>query len=482
MNWQRLSHLAYNDIRDLQNTKLRSFVRHKLLYAPYYRELFAKNNLSRGDIRTTDDLIKIPFTSKADLAPSAEEPARPRAFILQPNEHLIKKYASKEELAKIILEKALGRDVKARLEWEYKPVHLHFTTGRSALPTPFSYSSRDLAVLKETGRRLLDVCGVSHDLLGINGFPYSPHLAFWLTYYAMTTVMMTGLPTGGGKIMGTAKIIDAIERLKAQLLTFIPGYCYHLLRQAVADDRDFSSVRYIMFGGERVSPGMRDKVRELLAQLGAHEVQIFSTYAMTESKTAWIQCAENTGYHLYPDLEFFEVVDKEGNRVKEGPGELVYSALDWRGSVVVRYKTGDMTQGIEYAPCPHCGKTVPRILPDLQRSHDVKEFNLTKVKGEFVNLNNFYPLLSSVREIDEWQVEIAKRNNDPFEVDEILVRVAYKPGVNAGLFQPELVKKIEQAVNVGVTIIPSSLEDLLHRLGMETELKEKRIIDSRPKG
>jgi len=483
MKWSTVAHLTPEQRHALQNRRVRDLMRHQLPYHPYYRELFAKHGLKFADIQTTDDLVKVPFTTKADLAPTEDDRARPRKFMLQPDEHLIKKHAPKSLLLKIIAGKLLRRDVKFMLEREYKPIHLHFTTGRTALPTPIGYSHRDLETLKETGRRMFETIGLPRETVAINGFPYSPHLAFWLAYLALEHIGITTLHTGGGKVMGTQKIIEAIERLKASLVIFIPGYAYHLLREAVKQKRDFSQVKYVVFGGERVSQGLREKVRELLEQLGATNPQIFATYAMTESKTAWIQCAETTGYHTYPDLEFFEVVDEQGNRVPEGqPGELVLSSLGWRGSVVVRYRTGDMCQGIQYDRCSHCAKTVPRIFPDIQRQTDIKEFNLTKVKGELINLNNFYPALSARRDIEEWQVEIRKKNNDPYEVDEIIVAVAPKDGRTFAAVKADLEKMLYSEIGVGVTVEQANLKTLLERLGMETELKEKRLVDNRPKG
>src|SRR3989338_85593 len=178
MNWQRLSHLSPDERQSLQNRLVRNLMRHQLPYSPFYRELFKKQNLDFNDIRTTDDLVKIPFVTKADLAPTEEDRAKPRQFILQPDEHSIKKYAPKAMLAKLLWLKLTGRDPKPFLEHEYKPIHLHFTTGRTALPTPFAYSARDLDTLSESGERMLETTGISRDLVAINGFPYSPHLAF----------------------------------------------------------------------------------------------------------------------------------------------------------------------------------------------------------------------------------------------------------------------------------------------------------------
>lgn len=480
--WQTVSHLSRSEQQELQNKKLRWFFRHKLPYSPFFRKRLEELRLSPSDFKTTADLEKLPLISKADIAPTEAERAKPRQFILQPDEHLLKKYATKGELLSLVKMKLMKQDPKPVLEKEYKPLHIHFTTGRTALPTPFTYSAYDLEMLRETGRRAFNVAGFASTNVGLNAFPYSPHLGFWLAYYGLLEAGITALATGGGKVMGTQKIMDSLERLKVNVVTIIPGYAYHLLREAVKQKRDFSNLKYLVFGAERVSPAFRDKVKELLAQVNATEVQILATYASTEAKTAWIQCAEHTGYHLYPDLEYIELVDADGRRVKEGePGEIVFTALDWRGTVVVRYRTGDMAQGIDYSPCPSCGRTVPRILPDIQRKSDVKEFNLTKIKGELVNLNNIFPIMSSMKSVDEWQVIIRKRNNDAFDLDEIVIAVSPKAGASFEALEDEVKKKMHAEMQVGVIVEEKTTEQLIDALGMETELKEKRIVDSRPK-
>lgn len=457
-------------------------MRHHIPYSPYYSEFFKKHGINPRDITTTDDLARLPFTSKEDIAPTEQNRIKPRQFVLQPDEHLIKKNASFGTLLKILGMKLTGQDPKPMLEREYKPIHLHFTTGRTALPTAFGYSARDMDTLRESGKRMLNVIDVPNSLVAINAFPYAPHLAFWLSYHALTAVGMTSLQTGGGKISGTEKILDGLENMKAGLLIGIPGYIYHLLRTARAQKRNLENLQYVIFGGERASPGLRSKVKNMLHEMGSADPKIFVTYAFTEGKTAWIQCHESEGYHLYPDLEFFEVIDKDGNRVPDGqPGELVYTALDWRGTLVLRYRTGDMTRGIERGPCPSCGKTVPRILPDIQRSSEVKEFHLTKIKGELVNLNQFFPMLSGMSTVEEWQLEIRKKDNDPYGLDELLMYVSPKQGTNFETVKNEIQRRVHNEIMVSVDVVPRTLPELLSQLGMETELKEKRIVDNRPK-
>jgi acyl-coenzyme A synthetase/AMP-(fatty) acid ligase len=150
---------------------------------------------------------------------------------------------------------AARRQVEEKI-YDYKPVHIHFTTGRTAKSTPFVYSKRDLENIREGGYRLLNVFGLKEDDMFVNAFPYSPHLAFWQAFFAAEMSGFATLNSGGGKVMGTQNLIEAVEELKATVMCFIPGYAYYFLREAARQKRDFSSVRTILFGGERVPPGL----------------------------------------------------------------------------------------------------------------------------------------------------------------------------------------------------------------------------------
>jgi len=480
MEWHKLSRLRPDKIRRFQDKKLRYFMQHEAVFSPYYRDLFKKHDLQFSDIRTTADLKKIPFTSKKDIAPTKKDPTRPKNIILQPDEALIKKHSSKMLLASLAFQRLFGQKAEDVFEYAYKPIHIHFTTGRTSNPTPFLYSKSDIGKMRECGKRLYDVFGISADDVLVNAFPYAPHLAFWLTYNAAEAGSIRCLHTGGGKIMGTNKILTAMQNMQASTLAVMPGYCYHLLQTAAEKKTDLRHVKTLVFGGERVPDGLKDKLKVILKKLGAKKPRILSTYAFTEGKIAWGQCAEGSGYHLYPDFEFVELVDKHGERVEED-GEIVYTALDWHGSVVLRYKTGDITKGLYTNTCPLCKRTVPRLDPDIQRSSEFTTFTLTKVKGVLVNLNEFFPLMMGHKDVDEWQVEIKKRRNDPFEVDELVLYVAPRKNANIYNLKKDLKEKVREIFEITPDILEVNKQVLLDQLGMETELKEKRIIDRRPK-
>jgi len=77
---------------------------------------------------------------------------------------------------------------------------------------------------------------------------------------------------------------------------------------------------------------------------------------------------------------------KSGDVVPPGhPGELVFTPLDARGSVVLRYRTGDYIDGgLVYDPCPHCGRRAPQLVGNISRSSEIKEMRLDKVKGRWL--------------------------------------------------------------------------------------------------
>jgi len=178
-----------------------------------------------------------------------------------------------------------------------------------------------------------------------------------------------------------------------------------------------------------------------------------------------------------------QVVDPQtGKPVDEGQaGELVYTPLEIRGTCVVRYRLGDLASGgITCKPCPACGRTTPRVASDLSRFTDFKDFTLTKLKSTLVNLNSFFAVVGAHKDVVEWQVEIRKRNDDPFDVDELYVHIAPKKGADWERLRHQLADEILKVTEVSPNDIDfHDVAELVERLGMETEVKERRIVDRR---
>jgi phenylacetate-coenzyme A ligase PaaK-like adenylate-forming protein len=492
MHWERLQRLPRAEQRRLQDQLLQRYVREYLHpFSPFYRELFERAGVRPEQIRSVDDLRRLPLTSKQDLLPTSADPQRFKKFILQPDPASIRRAWPLSRKLPLLWQKWTrgAGAVRAGIRREFLPCFMSFTTGRSAEPVPFFYSPHDVQTLHDTGSRLVDIMGLQPDYRVANVFPYAPHLAFWQVFFAGQATGMMVLSTGGGKVMGSSGDLRAIGRLRADALIGVPGYIYHLLRRAAAERLDLSSIKCVVLGAERVPPGLKAKIGALLEQTGARDVRVFGTYGFTEARMAFAECptADNayTGYHLYPDLAIFEVVDpKTGEVVPEGcDGELVFTPLQARASTVFRYRTGDRVRGgLRHEPCPHCGRTVPRISSDLTRESSLKDLQLLKVKGTLVNLEDCAMLLGSLPEVEEWQIELRKKDDDPLEVDELVVHLAVKEGCTADA----TAVRVHEAFKGRLEVSPNrveflGLEAMLRRIGMETEMKEKRFVDARPK-
>lgn len=490
--WQRMQRLPRAEQRAMQNALLERYVREYLYpFSPYYRGLFDASGVGPEQIRTVDDLRRVPLTRKVDLLPTEGDPQRFKQFILQPDPASVKRAWPLQKKLPLLWQKwTQGPDaVRRRLRDEFAPCFMTFTTGRSAQPVPFFYSGHDIQNLRETGQRLVDVMQLDPEYRIANVFPYAPHLAFWQVFFAGQAAGMMALSTGGGRVMGSSGDLRAITRLRADVLIGVPGYVYHLLRRAVAEGLDLSSVRCVVLGAERVPPGLKEKIVQMLAATGAGDVRVFGTYGFTEARMAFVECPTRdnsyTGYHLYPDLAIFEVVDPAtGEVVPDGEdGELVFTPLNGRASTVFRYRTGDRVRGgLLTEPCPHCGRTVPRISSDLTRESSVKDLQLLKVKGTMVNLEDCAMLLGSMPEVEEWQIELRKKDDDPLEVDELVVHLAVRDGAD----HAAAAERVHELFKSRLEIAPNQveflgLEPMLQKIGMETEMKERRFVDARPK-
>lgn len=478
-------------LRARQFDRLVRYLRTQVVpFSPFYRRLFQERGLRIDDLKSYDDLARIPFTTKTDVVPSEKNPEGPRSFILQPTPELIRSELKGKDLLGFAWKKIVRgtAGLTDDLVAEYSPVTMLFTTGRSASSLPFFLTQYDMDVLRTTGRRIDDVLGLTprHDKI-VSLFPYAPHLAFWQVHECGQAGGLLTLSTGGGRCMGGDRLIDLILRLKPTLICGMPGYFYHLLRQAHKRGSKFDFVEKIALGGENVSPEMKTRIALMLTEMGAADPKVVSVFGFTEARQCWTECtgAANTGFHTSPDLGLFEIVDPETGAAlpDETTGELVYTTLDGRGSALLRYRTGDIVEGgITHAACPGCGRTVPRIASHIRRVSNVKSLAISKVKGTLVNLNSVSEMLHDDRDIEEWQLIIAKENDDPLEVDTLKLVCALRVGRDPEEFRARIQRSMADLTEVRFNdVAVTSLDDVLTRIGMETNTKEERISDKRPK-
>jgi phenylacetate-coenzyme A ligase PaaK-like adenylate-forming protein len=470
-------------VRALQAARLRAYLRDVVLpFHPHYRETFLRLGLSWRDINSLEDLAKVPFSSKADFAGSD----RAKAFVIAPDSRELA--ARPATIMRAIL-RGRGR-VKRELEEEFRPILMTSTTGRSAEPVPFVYTAHDIANLRTAGYRMMELAGAKRTDRILNMFPFAPHLAFWQVHYAGTEFGTFVLSSGGGKTVGTDGNLRMLRRVQPDELIGMPTFVYHVLHEAALDGVRCENLRTIVLGGEKAPAGLRRKLRESAAELGAPNVNVLSTYGFTEAKVAWCEClfppgAEPSGYHSHPDLGIIEVIDPQTGAIKgDGEtGEIVFTSLDARGSCVLRYRTGDIIEGgLTYEPCPYCGRTMPRLLGRISRRSDILEMQLGKIKGTLVDFNELEHVLDDIPGIGSWQIELRKAHDDPLEVDELVLHVAAE-GADEAALTAEIGRRLFERVELHANRVEFHTEAEIRRLqGVGERLKEQKVADRRPQG
>ncbi|WP_243838858.1 phenylacetate--CoA ligase family protein [Prosthecobacter fusiformis] len=465
---------------DWQLRQLRNYLSQRVLpFSAHYNRLFKEHGLEVNDIKSFDDWSNAPFTTKADLTVPREQQ---REFILMPEESVLRR-----EWAVMLNAVLHGRAAaKNALEDEFRPVMMTSTTGRSSDPVPFLFTKHDLANLDTAGRRLME-CGRSQrDFRHVNAFPFAPHLAFWQTHHAGQSFGTFMVSTGGGKSLGTEGNMNLIDRIQPDVLIGMPTFIYHLLRQALENGKRWPNIKRVVLGGEKVAEGLRARLVNLIHEMGGDEVHVISTYGFTEAKMAFPECpaeAGASGFHISPDLGYIELVDpRTGKPVEPShPGEIVFTPLDARGTVVLRYRTGDIAEGgITWKRCPHCGRTCPRLLGPISRVSEVRELHLDKIKGTLVNFNILEHLLDDQKGVAAWQIELCKRDDDPHEVDQLILHVAPEPGMDSTDLEHRIERRFAEVTEIHPNAIHfHDLPDLRERLGVGKLLKEVKLLDRR---
>lgn len=427
------------DLRsEMQSRKLRNMVRQAFNNSPFYRSFFHQNRLDPSDINTMSDLTKIPLTRKGDLVEN------PREFILQPNEISLTKTLPLEKRLRQAYDRfTFDEKIANELKHEYKPVMFVVSSGRSSgAPSPVFYTKYDLEIMAEIGGRIGVTAGMTDESFLHIAFSAGLNMAFWQCVEASEALGCMSIRHGTEKVLQQALILD---RFGVSELAATPSFIDMLSREAEKMDLNYSKLKTIMAAGERFPPGMKKKIHSRFEKLGG-DVRILEAYGSTEMKVAFVEC-EGGGFHIMPDTHFVEILDEKtlepvGERER---GVLAFTHIDFRGSVFLRFLTGDMFEGgMTNEPC-ECGRTTPRILGPIARMQDYG----VNVKGNSINMNALEDTLAEV--CDSYLLLVNK--------DTLTIRVGCQKG--------NLAKTLERQFSFKLDIIEEEEESL------ETEIAEK---------
>ena len=358
-------------IRAIQDEKLVKQVRHVWDRVPYYRAKMQEKGLTPDDIRSRDDLYKLPFLSKADL-----RECYPYGL--------------------------LGAPLK-------DCVRIQSTSGTTGKRVVAFYTQHDVDLWEEccaraimaTGGTNEDVCQVSY---GYGLFTGGPGLNGGSHKVGCLTV-----PTSSGN---TERQIMFIMDLSATILCCTPSYAAYLGESMKAKGLtpDQIPLKVGIFGAEAWSEEMRHSIE---ATLG---IKAYDIYGLTEISGPGVafECSEQNGMHINEDHFIAEVIDPDtGEVLPDGTdGELVFTCLDKEAFPLLRYRTRDITS-LSHEKCS-CGRTFVKMSRPKGRTDDmliIRGVNVFPSQIETVLLNSGYPanyqiLVDRINNTDTLDVQV----------------------------------------------------------------------------
>jgi len=432
----------------VQAEKLRAMLALCARGHPYYKRKWNEAGVDVSKINSLSDLESLPLTSKQDLMDD------PESFRL----HLP------------------DLPLHERVLWE-----VIYTTGTTSEPTPVYNTTHDYHAYLFQSARVSEISDIRETDVIANLFPLTPAPmgAFVRSatnaYAAGATIfgVLPGAAHGAFNVHRSMnQAVRSIALHRATILWGIPSFIRRVLLQAIETGADFRSVRMCAITGEASSPSMRDEIRRCLRSLGAQGTIVFDRYGSTEMG-AFAQCHEEGDWHNpAPEIQFHEVVDPDtGRRLPDGErGALAVTHLDRRGTVLIRFLVGDVVS-IDRTPCPHCGRHGERIIGPVVRTKD-----LVKVKGMLINPAVLLDALQGLADVDEVQVVVQRVDvNDPFSMDELLVRMATQSLAKDQLAN-DIADRVQQAVRVKPRVEFTNVIDIYDPA---SQTKARRFVDKR---
>lgn len=357
-------------IRAWQDERLVKQVRHVYDNVPYYRNLMEQKGVRPEDIRSVEDLHKLPFLTKDDL-----REAYPYGLLAKPL-----------------------RDC----------VRIQSTSGTTGRRVVAFYTQHDLDLWEECCARAIAAAGgTKEDVVqvcyGYGLFTGGPGLNGGSHKLGSLT-----LPMSSGN---TDRQIQFMCDLESTILCCTPSYAAYLAESICERGlRDQIKLKAGIFGAEAWSEEMRQDIQNKLG------IKAYDIYGLTEISGPGVsfECSEQTGMHVNEDHFIAEIIDpKTGEVLPDGEkGELVFTSLTKEAFPLLRYRTRDICV-LSHEKCS-CGRTHVKMSKPMGRSDDmliVKGVNVFPSQIETVLLNKGYPanyqiIVTRVNNSDQLDVEV----------------------------------------------------------------------------
>ena len=386
-------------MRELQGKRLHKIVTYVYHNVPFYRNKLQDMDLTPDDIRTIDDIVKLPFTTKQDLRDNY-----PFGLQAAPPSEIIR---------------------------------IHASSGTTGNPTIVGYTRKDIGVWSECMARCLTAYGVGRDDIFSVSYGYGLFTGGLGAHSGVETIGAAVVPASTGN---TEKHARLIRDLGITGIACTPSYALYLAEtmDRMGITKDDIRLRVGAFGAEPWTENMRTEIQDRLGLKG------YNLYGLSEimGPSVSYECQAQDGSHINEDHFYPEIIDPVTlEPLPPGrSGELVFTTLTKEGMPVIRYRTRDLCSLME-GTCS-CGRTSIRMSPITGRSDDmliIRGINVfpSQVESVVLDMKEFAPryllVVDRVNNLDTLQVQVELRQeffngtfDTPAAIDDLRRRLAAK--------------------------------------------------------
>ena len=369
---ERMETMSRSEIEALQLERLQTTVRH-CMNSPFYKNCFEEIGLKPEDIKTLDDIRRIPFTTKQDLRDTYPF-----------------------GMASVPLREC---------------TRLHSSSGTTGTPTVILHTQKDLDEWAAQVARNLWMVGLRPDDVFQNSSGYGMFTGGLGFQYGAERLGMLTIPAAAGNSIRQIKFITDFG---TTALHAVPSYVtrlYEVMQSMGVDPRRDTKLKVLAIGAEPHSEEQRRRIEDMMG------VKAYNSFGMSEmcGPGVGFECQEQNGLHFWEDYYIVEIVDPETlEPVSDGEvGELVLTSLCREAMPLLRYRTRDLTRVLGRS-CP-CGRNHVRIDRMRGRSDDMMvlrgvnifPIQIEKILMTFPELaSNYLITLTTDEDNDNMTVEV----------------------------------------------------------------------------
>ena len=369
--WDPVETISRDEMAALQVERLRNCVAHVSVNVPLYQERLGASGIGPGDLRSLDDLSRLPFTVKQDLRDNY-----PYGLFAVPMSEVVR---------------------------------LHASSGTTGKMTVVGYTANDIAMWADFAARALSIAGADRRDIVHVAYGYGLFTGGLGLHYGAERLGATVVPVSAGN---TRRQVELARDFGATVLCCTPSYSLLIAEQAAEAGADLGRMRLGVFGAEPWSEEMRSEIEARL------HITALDIYGLSEvmGPAVSMECPAKQGLHLAEDHFIPEIIDPHSGEVlqEDEIGELVLTCVTKEALPLLRYRTGDLTQ-LTRSRCD-CGRTTVRMSKPVGRTDDmliIRGVNVfpSQIEAELLQIEGLEP---------HYELHLARGDS---RMDELTVRV-----------------------------------------------------------